>query len=187
MDHYSCVRCLFCSTGKEESVVQAVHQKGWGRAIFPRRIRTIRQGRKWIEAPTPLLPGYVFVYSDQVAARRDELLGLRHVLRVLAYGTDGQDALVGRDLEFADWLWRLDGRVGIMKALQVGDRIEIIDGVFKQLHGAIVRMDKRQKAVCVSLETEGSPKQIWLAYEIVEKADGGQGAGGAGKEMGVKR
>ena len=172
MDGYTCVRCLFCNTGREESVVQAIRANGWGRAIFPQRVRTIRHGReKNDEVLTPLLPGYVFVYSDQVVARRDELLSLQHVIRVLTYVADGQDKLVGRDLEFADWLWRLDGRIGIMKALQVGDRIEIVDGVFKQLHGTITRMDKRQKTICVSLETEGSPKQIWLAYEIVEKKD----------------
>lgn len=171
MEGYSCVRCLFCNTGKEEAVVQAVHKNSWGRAIFPRRIRTIRQGRKWLEAPIPLLPGYVFVYSGQVVARHDELSELQHVIRVLSYGTGEQDGLVGRDLEFADWLWQLDGRIGIMKALQMGDRIEIIDGVFKQLRGTIVQMDRRRRTICVELGTEGAVKRIWLAYDIVEKLD----------------
>lgn len=179
MENYSFVRCLFCNTGKEMAVVHAIHENGWGRAIFPQRIRTIRKGREQIETLVPLLPGYVFIYSDQVIPRRDELMKLRHVIRVLAYGSDGQDRLVGRDLEFADWLWRLDGRIGIMKALQVGDRIEIVDGVFKELHGTIIRMDKRQKTVCISLETEGTPKQIWLAYEIVEKVDAEESTVGA--------
>lgn len=172
MEGYSCVRCLFCHTGQEEAVVKAVHENGWGRAIFPQRVKTVRKGQKWIETFAPLLPGYVFVYSDQMAVRRDELLALRHVIRVLAYGEAAQDRLVGRDLEFADWLWRLNGQIGIMKALQIGDRIEIIDGVFKQLRGSVVRMDRRRRTICVSLETEGSPKQIWLAYDIVEKRTG---------------
>lgn len=174
MDGYECVRCLFCNTGYEEAVVKAVHQNDWGRAVFPKRVKTIRKNQTWIETDAPLLPGYVFVYAAQATVRRDELQGLRHVIRVLDYGNTEQDTLIGRDLEFADWLWRLDGHIGIMKAIQIGDRVEIIDGVFKQLHGSIVRMDKRQRTVCVSLETEGSPKLLWLAYEIVEKAAEGK-------------
>ena len=170
MDEHGCVRCLFCNTGCEAAVVKAIHQNGWGRAIFPQRVKTIRKGNAWTETLSPLLPGYVFVYSGQANVRRDELQGMQHVIRVLTYGDAKQDTLVGRDLEFAEWLWQLDGRIGIMKAMQSGDRVEIIDGIFKRLHGRIVRMDKRQRSVCVALETEGSPKKIWLAYEIVEKA-----------------
>ena len=94
-----------------------------------------------------------------------------YVIRVLTYG-DGSDTLMGRDLEFADWLWSLNGRIEVMQAVQIGDRIEIVDGVFKRLHGTITKMDRRLRTVRVSLETEGTPKQIWLAYEIVEKTDG---------------
>ena len=53
--------------------------------------------------------------------------GEPHVIRVLAYG-DGSDVLTGSDLEFIDWLWRLNGRIGVMHARQVGDSIEITDG-----------------------------------------------------------
>ena len=53
----------------------------------------------------------------------------------------------------------------------MGDRVEIIDGVFRQLHGTITRMDRRRKTIRVALETEGTPKQIWLAYEIVERVE----------------
>lgn len=169
MEEYGCVRCLFCNTGYEEAVVRAIHQNGWGHAIFPQRVKTIRKGRAWIETLSPLFPGYVFVYSGQTTVRRDELQGVQHVIRVLTYGEAKQDTLVGRDLEFAEWLWQLGGHIGLMKAMQIGDRVEIIDGIFKRLHGSIVRMDKRQRSICVALETAGSPKQIWLAYEIVEK------------------
>ena len=35
MASYECVRCLFCRTGKEESVVALVEENGWGRALLP--------------------------------------------------------------------------------------------------------------------------------------------------------
>ena len=92
------------------------------------------------------------------------------VIRVLHYG-DGQGDLTGRDLEFADWIWRQDGRIGAMKALQIGDWIEITDGVFKELYGTIMKMDRRRKTFLVSLDGAGAVRQIWLTYEVVEKRD----------------
>lgn len=172
MAEYSCVRCLFCNTGRENAVARSVEQNGWGRAIFAERIKTIRRDGQTIETFVPLLPGYVFVYSDKMdTARRDELLGLRSVIRVLSYDAGGHDGLTGRDLEFADWLWRVNGRIGLLKALQVGDRIEIVDGILKQLHGTITKMDKRKRTVRIALDTEGAIREIWLAYDVVEKLD----------------
>lgn len=70
MEGYQTVRCLFCETGKEESVVERVHKSGVGRAIFARRSGTKRQNGTWIETLRPLLPGYVFVYCHPCAALR---------------------------------------------------------------------------------------------------------------------
>ena len=55
-----------------------------------------------------------------------------------------------------------------MKALQIGDWIEIADGVFKALHGTIEQMDRRRKTFLVSLDGAGAVRQIWLAYEVME-------------------
>ena len=124
----------------------------------------------WTEILFPLLPGYVFVYQSSDGHSHEDFWGIPNVIRVLAYD-DGSDVLIGRDLEFADWIWRLGGRIGAMKATQIGDRIEITDGVFKSLRGTVTKMDRRRRTFRVALETEGTPKQIWLAYEIVEKID----------------
>ena len=170
MSEYGCVRCLFCHTGKEKEVVRVVEERGWGRALFPQRVKKVMKAGAWAEEPAPLLPGYIFVYSDPIDREMKDFHSLQHVIRVLTYA-DGTDTLFGRDLDFAHWLWGLDGRVEVMKAAQVGDRVEIIDGVFRQLHGTITRMDRRRKTIRVALETEGTPKQIWLAYEIVERVE----------------
>ena len=77
--------------------------------------------------------------------------------------------MAGRDLEFADWVWRNDGNIGTMRALQIGDWIEITDSVFKQLHGTIERMDRRKRTFLVSLGDEGVIRKIWLTYEVIEK------------------
>lgn len=170
MHGYHTVRCLFCTAGKEESVAQTVRRNGWGHAIFPRRACLVRSGSQWTETLKPLLPGYVFVYSGTGQAQYAELAAIRHVIRVLSY-EPGCDALTGTDLAFADWLWRNHGEIRAMKALRIGDWIEITDGLFKELHGTIVRMDRRRRFFLVSLEGTGVIRQIWLSYEVVEKRE----------------
>lgn len=165
---YTYARCLFCTTGKEELVARAIEESGHGRALFPQRMKKFLKKGAWEERLTALLPGYVFVYSDEEQTRFVDFPGAQYIIRILTYG-DGNDALIGRDREFADWLWRLEGRVGVMQALQVGERIEIIDGVFKQLRGTITRMDRRRKTVRVDLDTQGAINHIWLSYEIIDR------------------
>lgn len=172
MEGYAHVQCLFCETGKEKRVVEAIHEKRWGRALFAQRVKTVWREQRWVEEVAPLLPGYVFVYLDQEDGVYRDALNIPYVIRVLTYG-EGQDKLTGRDLEFANWLWRVDGQIGVMKAIQEGDRVEITDGVFKELHGTIIRMNRRRKKICVSLDTQGIPMQIWLSYELCEKSEEG--------------
>ena len=170
MADYSDVRCLFCSTGKEETVVRCIQEKSKCRALFPQRVKNILQEHKWIETFAPLLPGYVFVYSSGDNLSDDELLDIRYVIRILSY-CDSKNLLVGKDREFADWVWQLNGVIQPLKAAQIGDRIEIIDGVFKKLKGNIVRMDKRRKTICVSIDGDSAIKRIWLTYDVVRKLD----------------
>lgn len=76
----------------------------------------------------------------------------------------------------------MNGKIGLLKALQVGDRIEIIDGILKQLHGTITKMDKRKRTIRIALDTEGAIREIWLAYDVVEKLDAEPGVAGPSKE-----
>ena len=172
MEGYTHVQCLFCETGKEKRVVEAIHDKHWGHALFAQRVKTMWRDQQWVEEVAPLLPGYVFVYLDQEDGVYRNDLNISHVIRVLTYG-EGQDKLTGRDLEFANWLWHMGGQIGVMKAAQIGDRVEITDGVFKELHGTIIRMNRRRKKICVSLDTQGIPMQIWLSYELCEESEEG--------------
>ena len=168
MDGYLNAYCLFCETGKEKRVVHAIHENKWGQAIFAQRVRFIRKNKEWRKVETPLLPGYVFLYTDWKDAPKVDYQSIPHIIRVLTY-ENGIDRLTGNDLRFADWLWRINGRIDVVKAVQVGDRLEIADRTFKDLHGKIIHVNKRQKKVFVSLNTQSVPVHTWLAYEKVEK------------------
>lgn len=174
MAEYKYVRCLFCTEGMENVVAGAIQASGHGRALVPRRIKKILVNKQWMETAVALLPGYVFVYSNEEKAKYQGFSGAKYILRTLTYADTQQDILEGRDREFAYWLWSLDGQIGIMKALQVGEKVEVVDGVFRQLHGTITRMDRRRKVMRVELDGNGIFKQIWLTYEIVGRLENGR-------------
>lgn len=173
MNDYGCVRCMFCETGKELSIVRAIQANGWGRAIFARCVRYVKRSGTWKQVKAPLLPGYVFLYSDGQEVHTLDLRRIPHVIRVLRY-ENGLEALMGSDLKFADWLWRMNGEIGVIQTVRVGDHVEIADGVLRELHGKILHVNQRQRKVYVSLDTQSIPIHTWLAYEQVDKIDDGK-------------
>lgn len=172
MTEYGHVLCLFCKTGKEQGVVQAINESGLGRAIYPQRIRRrySKAHRGYEQERAPLLPGYVFVYLTD-GTRAVEWRQLSGVIRALGYGEGGQDYLAGSDLAFADWLWQRDGAIEGVKVMEAGRRIEIVDSVFRFLRGTITRVDRRKQTCCIELDAGGIIRQVWLPYEMVEPVD----------------
>lgn len=166
------VRCLFCKCGSEKNVVRIIEDQRLGHPLFGERVKLLRVGRNQeIETIRPLLPGYVFVYTLPDDPDAPNLGGVDGVFRVLTYGKSGRETLAGRDLEFAEWLWRVGGRVEVLKAIQLGDRVEIVDELFKGLHGTVVRMDKRKKSVKIQLESGTALQYVTLSYRLLEKAN----------------
>src|SRR5699024_1918378 len=92
MREYTFAPSLFCKTGKEEFVARGIEESGHGRALFPQRMKKFRKGQSWEERLTTLLPGYVFVYSDEELVRFTGFPSAQHIIRVLKYGNGG-DAL----------------------------------------------------------------------------------------------
>lgn len=174
MTEYTRVQCLFCQTGSEKMVTELINRYGWGRAIFGEKVKVLYRGHGQEERQLmPLLPGYVFVYMGGETGgggqTRSDYLGIEAVIRLLTYGETQQEELMGSDLDFAAWLWRCGGRVEVMRAIQVGDKVEINDPLFKELQGTIVRMDRRKKSVTVKLDSEAGDKFITLSYDVVQE------------------
>lgn len=173
---YTRVKCLFCKTGSEKMVAELINRCGWGRAIFGEKVKILHKSHGPEERQLlPLLPGYVFIYmggeTGDGRLTRSDYLGINGVICLLTYGETQQEDLIGRDLDFANWLWRCGGRVEVMKAIQVGDWVEINDPLFMELQGTIVRMDRRKKSVTVKLASETGDKFITLSYDVVQKVD----------------
>lgn len=168
------VLCLYCKAGKEKSVVEHIHANDMGQAIFAQKTKRVlnKRTREWDEILAPLLPCYVFLYlARDDAGLRGQLYAMQNVLRILGYGEGRADYLSGRDLEFAQWLWRMEGRVDKLKVAEIGDRIEIIDSAFQSLRGTIRRVDRRKQTCLVELDAAGVIRELWLPYDMVKRLE----------------
>ena len=166
------MRCLFCTTGKEEAVARGIEASGHGRALFPQRDKRFLVGRAWVERPVALLPGYVFVYSDEERAVYRARSARRSTSSACWHTAAAMTASPGATASSPTGCGGLQGRVGVLKALEVGDphrdrrrRVQAAAG------GASRRWTGAAGAVRVELDTSGAIRQLWLAYEIVDRVD----------------
>lgn len=180
--------CLFCRSGKEGEIVRRFAMAfPDGRAIAPTRTRYRRTRESVFEERVPLLPGYVFFELDDagekmesvpytgdregVDALQSALLTFSRadgVLKLLRY-TNGNWRLHGFDDQFAKMLFETDGNIGISQAyFDTGRRIRILNGFLKDHEGNITRVNRKTKAVEVSVDLQGKKVSMWLGYELVE-------------------
>ena len=166
---YTYVRCLFCLTGYEDELVKRIEADQLGKALFPKKVKRLKQQGSWEEIVQPLFPGYVFIYSDEPYPM-SVFFRYEQVIRVLKYADDGSGYLKAGDLRFAAWIWRQNGRLEALKALRVGDRVEIVDGAFRNMNGRVLKMDKRKQAAKIELDVIGGIKQVWMSFVYLEEA-----------------
>lgn len=165
------IRCLFCLTGKEESVVSRIADKGLGTAFHPRKIKPFFKKGKWEDVPVSLLPGYVFVISESPIPL-NQLWRISDVIRPLTYGPDDHDGfLSGQDQALALWLMQENGMVGNLDVVKEGSQIRIIAGLMKDIKGRVVKVDRRKRMAHVELEVVGSIHHVWLGVNFLESVD----------------
>ena len=162
------VRCLFCRTGHEMNVARQIEARNHGKAIFPRKVKPFRVNGVWEDRMDVLLPGYLFVYSEEEYPVR-ELYTLEGVIRVLFYQKDNRDGwLEGSDRAFAEWIWKEEGLIGKLEAVKEGSYVHIKDDALKAFRGKVVEINKGRRSAHVVLDLMGSSKSLWLGYELLE-------------------
>ena len=165
------VRCAFCLTGNERSVARKIEQNDLGRVLIPQKVKPFRVNGQWIDKTELLMPGYLFVFSDE-AYSFGTLKKVDGVVRVLTYGEmDEEGYLTGGDLDFAAWLDRENGLIGKLDAIQQGDFVRITDGALQAMQGKVIGMNRHRHTVRVEVALFNAKKTVWLGYEVVEKQE----------------
>lgn len=159
--------CLFCKTGKEQSVAEQIQVTCPNvRATTMRQLkyRTCKKVKTQEEAI--LLPSYVFFEAPSSMEPSIEF-PTQNVIRILAMDS-GIWQLQGEDERFVRWIFQYDGLLGFSKAYKEGDRIRIISGPLKDMEGKIKRVDKRGMSGQVILSFYGKDIPVWLGFELVK-------------------
>ena len=175
--HNTYIRCLFCLTGKEESVVSRIKEADLGYAFHPRKKKPFFKNGKWEDIPVSLLPGYVFVVSE-TPVPLNALRCIPDVIRPLTYGPDDKEGyLTGQDRALALWLMQENGLVGHLDIVKEGSQIKIIGGLMKGIGGHVVKIDRRKRLAHVELEVVGSIHSVWLGINFLESVDSAKNDG----------
>ena len=159
--------CIFCRTGSEQSVAQAISQSDPElTAIAPTRILSEKRQGQWVERAVTLLPGYVFLYVEREMPIKQKARA-QNMYKILEY-EHGLAQLTGQDEEYALWVYRHQGQIKPSKVLVEGDKIIAVDGPLKDCTGKIVRLDKHKRRAWVEFEFEKQKRTVSLSAEWVD-------------------
>ena len=160
--------CLFCRTGREETVLRLIERRDPGiRAIAPEKVRYRRMGGRAIEERARLFPGYIFFCADG-DCQAGGLARMDDVLRLLR-DADGDWRLKGDDGRIARALFENEGLIGLSKAYYEGDRIKVVSGFLKEFEGAISRVNHRARSAEIKIRLDDKTLTVWLGFELIEK------------------
>ena len=155
------VFCLFCETQRCKTIAEYISKNYGYTCISPQIIQ-----RKWIKGNPQeefhhSLPGYLFLYTEEAELPH---FGISGIVRSL-----GNGPLAGRDLAFAEMLYRRNGIIGIVPLIEEGERCRINDPAWEDIHGTVIKMDRGRKRCCVEYEFDNIKRTIWVGYEIIVK------------------
>ena len=160
--------CLFCRTQRCEVIAKLMEIRGVDRAFSPRIIRKQRKQGVNVERKFDLLPGYVFIYSEERLTDYRLFYGMDGVIRRVGRREDGYE-LEGSDLDFAMKLLEKDGLVGAMKVCRVGDEVTLEDPLFSGCQGRVVAIDYRKERAKVEFVFDRNSCSSWISLEDVKQ------------------
>ena len=164
--------CLFCETGKCDFVANAVAQAYSCRACSPKQIQHTWDKTQFVNREHDLLPGYVFVYSEEpILQPQDFRRKLDRIIRCLR-DTSREYQLHGADEQFAMMLYRKNGVLGRTEVTETDGRLEITDESFRDIQAEILKVDRRNKRMKIEIPIAGNKVQTWVEYEIIQKENG---------------
>ncbi|MBQ8161509.1 MAG: hypothetical protein IJ083_12305 [Clostridia bacterium] len=168
--------CLFCKSDKCDSIVYVAtkHPKEVEcEAIYPKQTQHIRKQGNTVDKLKPVLPGYLFLYSEEELITFSYLFDfpVMGILRVLR-NDRGRYELSGPDEEFAMNLKKHGGVLGKTPVYMSQGKLHLVGDSFAGLPAEILQVEKRNYRMKLRLELVGQKLETWVQYEMKEKAGG---------------
>ena len=159
--------CLFCRTQRCVAVAKLMEVRGVSRAFSPQILRKQRKKGENLDCRYDLLPGYVFIYSDEPLTDYRLFSGIDGVFRWVGCRENGYE-LAGTDLDFAMKLLERDGLVGAVRICRLGDEVVLEDPLFSGCRGRVIKIDCRKERAKVEFVFDKNSCSTWVALENVE-------------------
>ena len=159
--------CLFCITQRCAVIAKLMEIRGTYQAFSPQIIRKQRKKGVNVERRFDLLPGYVFIYSEERLTDYRFFCGIDGVVRRVDRREDGYE-LEGTDLDFAMKLLEKDGVVGGMKVCHIGDEVTLEDPLFIGCQGKVTEIDYRKERAKVEFVFDRNSCSTWVSLEEVK-------------------
>ena len=163
--------CLFCRTQRCHVIADLLEKKGADRAFSPQIISRQRKQGKLEEVRHDLLPGYVFVFTEEEQKTFDLFRGIDGIIRCLR-NDDGTMNLTRADYRFAMELRDKDGLIGALTVLKEGEKVRIKDSVLENYGGTIESIDHRKQRAKVRFRFDNQERTAWVACDVLYKEEG---------------
>ena len=160
--------CLFCRTQRCARIAQLMEIRGVDRAFSPQILHKQRKQGENRSRVNDLLPGYVFLYSEERLTDYTFFTGIDGIIRRVGRTETGYE-LEGADRDFAMNLLEKDGMVGAMRMVEVGQTVRLEDPLFDRSEGVITKIDYRKERARVDFRFDGNDCHTWIAVEGIRK------------------
>lgn len=138
-----------------------------GKGICPQRVRIRKIRGVWRKDHIRLLPGYVFVFPEEdIPIRAYSRVG--HVLKVLRYDREPDGYLRGGDLDFAEAVRALDGKLDVLDAVDEDGFIRVTDPLLETLGGEVISVEKGKRLVRLRVSLVGQTREIRMNYQLLD-------------------
>ncbi len=161
------VYCLFCLTAKCDKVARLAERLTGCRALYPKQIQHTRSNGRIVDIEHPLLPGYVFLYSEDQPLLMSRFWGLEGVLRCIC-DDKNEPELTGDDEAFALMLLEKGGIIGKTPVFVEGQMIRVCKGAYCGLESRVLKVNRRNMRMQIEIPFANRMVKTWVEYEIVE-------------------
>ena len=159
--------CLFCRTQRCARIAQLLEIRGAERAFSPKILSKQRKQGVNFDRERDLLPGYVFLFSEERLVNFDLFAGIEGIIRRVGRTETGYE-LEGADRDFAIGLLEKGGKVGALKMIKLGETVRLEDSLFDGSEGVVTKIDYRKERARVDFRFEGNDCHAWIAVDGIQ-------------------
>jgi len=170
--------CLHCFAGKEKESKRLIEElltkvgteefDVW----FPTRDVKLKKRGQYVNAVKAMFDGYLFIFwngDDETLFPFKDITRIPGVIRFLTYD-NGQKSLVGKDLNFINWIHTNNGHIKESKVLVTeGKKVHFVEGPLIGFDGNVIKVDKHHKKVVVRFEIGTQVTDVSFSADFVER------------------